>query len=236
MASVPTSIAAADPRVVRPVDLRDVYANPSKELARLTEAGALLHLAHGYYAVVPETYRATRWRPPIEAVGLGIAQADYGRDGAAVMGPSAARLLESLPRALGMSVVATGKQRPTLRTTVGRVRFVTRDLDGLDLQRADTVLATGWVTTPEQTILDLADRPELGGLPAADVAEAIRALAAKANWERIGELAENQRKRPAAVRAAWVAGVEPPVRVSRPVRGEGLTGARDADPDAYGIA
>lgn len=235
MVNVPEPLATADPRVVRPVQLRDEYANPAKELARLTEAGALLHLAHGYYAIIPEPYRGTRWRPAIEAVALGIAQVDHGPDDVALMGPSAARLIGALPRALGIAVAATAKQRPALHTSVGPIRFVTRDVRRLDVQRAETELATGWVTTAEQTVLDLADRPELGGLPRTDVADAIRTLGHRIDWHRLTVLAEEQRKRPAAVRAAWVAGVEPPVRPQRRVPSQGLTGAPGTDPDAYGI-
>jgi alkylation response protein AidB-like acyl-CoA dehydrogenase len=46
---------------------------------------------------------------------------------------------------------------------------VTRDISALDVQRAETELATGWVTSAQQTVLDLADRPALGGLTADDV-------------------------------------------------------------------
>jgi len=93
MVGVPVEIATADPRVVRPVDLRARYANPAKELRRLARRGALLRLGHGYYAVIPEEYRGTAWRPSAESAGLAIGQADYGTDHVAVMGVSAARLL-----------------------------------------------------------------------------------------------------------------------------------------------
>lgn len=236
MAGLPIEITAADPRVVRPRDLRDRYARPAKELARLAEGGALLHLAHGYYAVVPEQYRHTRWQPSIEAVGLAVGQADYGRDAVIGMCPTAARLLGAIPRALGMAVILVPKQRPQLDTIAGPIRFVAGDAAKLDVQRTDTELASGWVTTAEQTILDLADRPGLGGLTPHDAMTAIRALAGHADWERIGRLAREQRKRPAAVRAAWVVGAAPPVRASRRVPAEGLRGAEGTDPDAYGIA
>lgn len=222
MARLPPEIAAADPRVVRPADLRQRYAHPAKELGRLVEAGALIHLVHGYYAVVPEPYRGTRWRPSIEAVGLAIAQADHGRNEAAVMGISAARLLGAFSRALGEGLIAVGKQRPTLETSVGKVRFVTRKVANLDVQRIETELSSGWVTTPEQTLLDLGDRPKILELPASDVAQAIRNLAERVDWQRVGELALEQRKRPAAVRAARVVGVDPPVGSSRSVSSEGL--------------
>lgn len=236
MSGLPIEIAAADPRVVRPVDLRHRYAHPAKEASRLVEAGVLLRLAHGYYAVVPEHYRGTRWRPSVEAAGLAIAQADYGRDEVAAMGITAARLLGHVSRALGEGVIAVGRQRPALHTTVGRVRFVTRDVSGLDLQRVETELASGWVTTSEQTLLDLADRPSIGELSPTEVAQLIRRLAEVADWRRVGGLAIEQRKRPAAVRAAWAAGVEPPVRASRRISTEGLPGAPGRGVEHHGMA
>ncbi|MGH8907469.1 MAG: type IV toxin-antitoxin system AbiEi family antitoxin [Egibacteraceae bacterium] len=223
MPAVPHAIAAADPGVVRPRDLRHTYAHPAKELRRLTDAGALLRLAHGYFAVVPERYRGGAWRPSIEAVGLALAQRDYGRDAAAAMGASAARLLGAMPRALGSAVVAVPRQRPALDTAVGLIRFVTRTVARLDVQRVDTELTSGWVTTAEQTILDLADRPELGDLPLSDIVIAIRRLAARVDWQQIGALAKDQRKRPAAVRAAQVVGVASPVEVSRTPSMAGLS-------------
>lgn len=236
MAGLPIEIAAADPRVVRPIDLRRRYANPAKEVGRLVRTGALLRLAHGYYAIVPEQYRGTRWRPSVEAVGLAIAQADYGREHVAAMGITAARLLGAVPRALGEGVIAVAQQRPALDTAVGRIRFVTRDVSHLDVQRAETELASGWVTTPEQTVLDLADRPAVGNLPRAEVAEAIRRLAEGVDWRRLDDLAREQRKRPAAVRASWVVGVEPPARASRRVPTRGLPGAPGAIAEDYGMA
>ena len=128
---------------------------------------------------------------------MGIAQADYGRDRVAVMGVSAARLLGHVPRALGVATVAVPKQRPALKTDVGTIRFVTRDVDRLDVQRGETELAQGWVTTPEQTLLDLLDRPELGGLTRSDVAEVAKSLAGLADLEEVLELGRRQRKRAA---------------------------------------
>ena len=224
--NVPYEIAIASPRVIRPRDLAERYAQPQKEVLRLAEAGVLFRLAHGYYAIVPERHRRTRWRPSIEGAGLAIAVADYGRDSVAVMGVSAARLAGAIPRALGTAVIAATRQRPDLMTEIGRVCFVTRSVPELDLQRTETELATGWMTTAEQTVLDLCDRPELGDQTPTDVAEAVRRLTASdLNWEQLGQLAKNQRKQPAAVRAARLADVDPPVSTSRPVGDAGLPGA-----------
>ncbi len=225
MKGLPVEVVAADPRVLRPADLAKRYADPTKEVLRLVRNGVLIRLAHGYYAVVPEEYRGTRWRPSIEAAGLAVAQADHGRDPVAAMGVTAARLLGVVPRALGEAAIAVTRQRPVLDTTIGRVRFVKRDLERLDTQRTETELGGGWVTTVEQTILDLSDRPGLVDLSRAEIREVILRLAIRADWPFIGALARDQHKGPAAVRAARVAGIEPPIRASRPVDGKGLLGS-----------
>lgn len=195
MRALPAALATAEPAVVRPRDLAGTWSQPSKELAALARQGAVLRLAHGYYAVVPEAARGRPWTPPVEAAGLAVGQLDYGRDAAVVMGPSAARLLGHLPRALAVATIAVPKQRPPLETAAGRIRFVTRDVEELDAQRVDTVLGFGLVTTVEQTLLDLVDRPVLGGLPPADLAEALRSLADVADLGVTMALADRQHKR-----------------------------------------
>lgn len=228
-------LAALDPLVVRPRDLRDRYVHPAKEVRRLTQAGVLLQLAHGHYAVIPERFRGSGWLPSMESVALGIAQRSRGRADTALMSVSAARVLGAVPRAVGHAVVATSKQRANVSTVLGEVVFVTRNLEMLDLQRADTELALGWVTTPEQTVLDLADRPRLTGLGRDDLAETIRWLARDADWPLVGQLADTQRKAPAALRGAYVAGVTPPLPPThRGVADLGLPGAPEADPVDYG--
>src|SRR5438874_12539652 len=87
-------------RILRPRDFDDVYANPGGEFGRLARTGVLDRLAHGYYLLVPEEHRGAFWRPEVEGVALGVTVADYGRDAVALMGPSAARLLGAIPRAL----------------------------------------------------------------------------------------------------------------------------------------
>lgn len=200
MRGLPVELARAEPAVVRPRDLTDRWAQPRKELHDLAQQGAVLRLAHGYYAVVPEEARGRQWMPSVEAAGLAIAQVDYGRDQAVVMGPSAARLLGHVPRALGTATIATPKQRPPLETVAGRVRFVTRAVASLDLQRTETELCRGWVTTPEQTLVDLVDRPGLGGVDETDVLEALVSLADVADLDLAMDLATAQRKRRARER------------------------------------
>ena len=95
---------------------------------------------------------------------------------------------------------ATGGRRWT--RAWGGVVFVLRDVTGLAVQRVDTELAQGWVTTPAQTALDHADRPGLGGVDAAEVLAAIRQLAGEAEAGEVADLAAAQRKRAAHRRLA----------------------------------
>ncbi len=119
-------LARTGNRVLRPGAFHDIYANPWEEFARLTKAGVLTKLAHGYYLLVPEEQRRGHWTPEVEGLALGIALADYGRDVVALMGPAAARLLGAIPRALATATVAIPRQRPALTTSYGGVQFVTR--------------------------------------------------------------------------------------------------------------
>lgn len=118
------------------------------------------------------------------------------------MGPSAARLLNAIPRALGAATVSVIKQRPGLQAAAGRIRFVTRDVGGLDRQRIRTELGQGWMTTPEQTLVDIADRPTLGGLTVVDAAETAETLTDMAEIDLALHLATAQRKRRAHDRIA----------------------------------
>lgn len=78
--------------------------------------------------------------------------------------------------------------------------FVRRDTDAIDAERLPTDLGPALVTGVEQTVLDLAHRPELGGLPD-EVPSAVRALLPRFDDERLEELAGAQRLRAARRRA-----------------------------------
>jgi predicted transcriptional regulator of viral defense system len=193
--------------VLRPVDAIDVYANPPKDLARLAGRGSLHKIATGYYAVVPPHSTDRAWLPSLEAAAYGIAAADYGPDGAVLMGLSAARLHGAVPRALEVAVVAVRKNRPSLvlADRDATVRFVRRDTDRLDAERVNTDLGAALVTTVEQTLLDLAHRPDLGDVPA-EANAAIRALWPRADADRLTEIAGQQRLRSALNRARELVG------------------------------
>jgi hypothetical protein len=194
---IPRLLALTGNRVLRTKDLAPFYSNPTQEAARLAAQGILLKLATGYYVVVPEDRRDGGWRPAVEDVALAIGVADYGPQHSALAGPSAARALGVLPRALSKAVLAVPVHRSPLKTVAGQIVFTFRNVERLDLQRASTELATGYTTTPEQTILDLAARPLLGGISPDQAAEARRALLPRCDLDRVASLAHVQHRKAA---------------------------------------
>lgn len=235
MAPVPKGAAAlarVENRIVKPGAYAWLYTNPREEFARLTRNGVLTRLAHGYYAVVPEGHRAGYWAPEVEGVALGVAVADFGRDAVALMGPAAARALGAIPRALGSATVAVPRQRRAIVTTVGCAEFVKRNVGCLDTQRITTDITAGWVTTAEQTALDIADRPTLGGITPETAEEAIRALATRIDQQLVARLAREQRKPAAWQRYCWVVGLPAPT-CRRDIPTMGLHGV--GNPADYGL-
>jgi len=199
---LPPELARLSPGVIRPRDVAHVYTNPRADLRRLARAGLLLRLATGYYARVPQHRIGDAiWRPDIHAAGLGIAQADYGIDDAALVHVSAARRLGAIPREIASAIVAVPKQRPDLNVLGGHILFVKRDVASLDVQRTDTELGPGWTTTAEQTLLDLATARGRRLAEQAVVDEAIRSLGSTVDWDLVDQLAGQQRKRAGVVRA-----------------------------------
>jgi predicted transcriptional regulator of viral defense system len=183
---------------LRPVDAQAVYAHPRPEFARLERAGALHRLADGHYAVVPDDRVGQNWLPDLEAAALGIAATGGHANGAALMGISAARVHGALPRAVNVATVAVDRHRRTLQLTDrhAQVLFIRRDITALDLQRHQFELGDGWITTIEQTLLDLIARPGLGGVPDS-ARDAINALLPRADRELLDALATAQRRRSA---------------------------------------
>jgi len=183
-------------RVLRPVDAEHIYSNPRAEFARLEQAGALRRLAPGFFAAVPDDRVGKEWRPPLEAVALGAAGTDGHTNSSALMGISAARIHGAIPRALNVAVVAVKRHRNALRLTDRKatVLFVRRDVARLDVQCHRTELGQGWVTTIEQTLLDLIARPELGDVPDA-AREAVAALIPRADVALLRDLAAQQCRR-----------------------------------------
>jgi predicted transcriptional regulator of viral defense system len=201
-AGLPATLASRPIRVLRPRDATDVYAaNPSAEFARLAERGLLRRVASGYYVVVPaDRVGDPRWRPPLVATAWAIAAADYGVDAVAVCGPSAARYHGLIPRELAVAFVAVPKQRPKLALLGGEAHFVRRDAKRLDVERWNSGLGEGWVTTLEQTALDLAARRYRWRLPESEINEAITAAAPRLDRALVTELGQTQGQRAAAER------------------------------------
>jgi hypothetical protein len=137
--------------------------------------------------LVPDLERG-RWKPDPAAVALGIATADYDRDAVALIGATAARRHGAWPRALAAADIATPKQRPRLKTTYGVIRFVKRDVATLDTEAIHTDVTDGWTATREQTILDLARRPDLAG-DNATARTMLEELLRRADVEHLFELA-----------------------------------------------
>jgi hypothetical protein len=168
---------------------------PDAELQRLADAGTVLALTKGFYALVPEDRRGenTTWRPSIEGAALGIAAALHSPNEVALVGPSAARAHRCYPRAIGTGFVAVPQQRRPRQTIIGEIRFVERDINKLDTVRVETDLGPGWATSVEQTALDLCrDRPAWNITSEART-EMIRRLADRIDWDVIDEVAKTTR-------------------------------------------
>lgn len=193
--AVPASLAAYPLATFRPAQARHTYAHPAPEVARLHKHGLLHRLAAGYYVVVPHGMEGRGWMPGLETAAAGIAMAIYGADSIVVMGLSAARLHGAIPRALATATVAVPEQhRPiTLSDRTGVVQFVKRNTQGIDAERYETELGPTLVTTPEQTILDLAHRPKLGGAQI-EIPAAVAALYERSDRNRVESLATEQRR------------------------------------------
>lgn len=195
---LPEQITAAPLRTVRPMMLRRLYANPEKELVRLNQAGLVTKIAPGAYTAKPDTIPApVPWRPAFEDAAMAYATTQYGNRIPVLYGIGAARFHHAIPRAIAVTVIAVPQQhRPVTLTHGGTVIFTTTDVDKLEARLEQTTLGAFLVTTPEQTMIDLLARPELGGMPA-EAAAAAAALAATVDADHVHELAAT---RPRTVR------------------------------------
>lgn len=186
--------------VLRPRDAMEMYSQPARQFNYWEKEGVLLKAAHGYYVHIPEAARGTNWRPEVEALALGIGQADYGKSEVALMHISAARTLGALPRALAVAVLAVPKRRPDLETNYGRIIFVQRDVSSLKKIRIETELATGWCTSVEQTALDLAGRPNLVKGLTEVTQDAARTLYGRVDEKKLQTILKVQRMGTALIR------------------------------------
>lgn len=80
------------------------------------------------------------------------------------MGLTAARVHGAAPRRMrSHGSRPRSLADPSTQGSYGRITFVRRDIDELDLVRIRRELADGWVTSIEQTAVDLLRRPDWGG-------------------------------------------------------------------------
>ncbi|MCI2238122.1 type IV toxin-antitoxin system AbiEi family antitoxin [Paenibacillus sp. TRM 82003] len=205
MAALPEEITRAPLRTFKTQALAHRYTQPAVQLHRLRKQGRVRRAARGLHYAVPEGAAAS-WRPSLEALAAGVATALYGERVPVLMHLSAARLHGATPRALARAVVAVPQQHPAVALEdreEAQVLFVKRDTDALDAQSMTTDLGPVLVTGPEQTLLDLARRPDLLDLPG-EVWEAVRGLWPRCDEELLEHLAEDQRGRSALRRARRV--------------------------------
>ena len=191
-------LAQSDRYILRIRDFDAQYAK--QDFFRMEANGAILRVAHGAYVLVPERERRPDpgWRPPLERVAHGIAAAEFGLDQVALLGPSAARAHGAIPRPLGIATVSYPSTRPRdIETLVGTVRTYRRSINKMDVVRLNNDLVNGFVTSVEMTMLDLASKAPKWPIAPTDRDEAIRLLAARADWDLTREVAEQFRKRTA---------------------------------------
>lgn len=193
-------ITNAPLRTIRAVDLSDAYTQPGVQLKRLVGQGDLHRLARGVYYAPPDDVTES-WIPTMEAAAAAVATAFFGDRVPVLMHLTAARMHGAVPRALAVGIVAVPRQQKPMPLTDrqhGRVLFVKRDVSTLDAVLTATELGAVLTTTREQTLLDLAKRPQLGDDPG-QVEEAIRALLPRVDFETVARLAREQRARAAYV-------------------------------------
>jgi predicted transcriptional regulator of viral defense system len=190
---LPAELAQAPLRTVRARDVT-AYAHPRSQLARLEQRGVLHRLADGFYIAVPQDRVNEPWLPTLEGAAAGVAAAEFGERRYALMGVSAARLHRVLPRAFAVAYVAAPRRRQEMHLTdrKARIRFLPRDLNLIHVELLATDLGECLVTTPEQTVLDLAHLRH-DSTAEDDVRAAIRALLARCDDANLEEIAATQR-------------------------------------------
>jgi predicted transcriptional regulator of viral defense system len=185
-------------RAVKVVSLQEIPGEPmpaDPSFAQLLRRGLLHRVAAGYYALVPGDKLDQEWQPKLEAAAWAIAAADDGPRSVSLMGLSAAKSHGAISSSPTTGVIATTRPRPPVKLTdrEASVIFVRRDPAKLRIKRHLTDLGQGWITTVEQTLLDLATYPKLGGHPE-EARNAIRGLVDKADPHVLASLATAQRR------------------------------------------
>lgn len=191
-------VTGAALRTVRAIDLGDAYTQIGVQLKRLVGQGSLHRLARGVYYAPPDDV-STSWIPTMETATAAVATAYFGDRVPVLMHLTAARMHGAVPRALAVGIVAVPRQQKPMPLTDrvhGRVIFVKRDVTRLGAVLMATELGNVLATTREQTLLDLAKRPQLGDAQE-QVDEAIRELLPRVDFELVTKLAGEQRARAA---------------------------------------
>lgn len=190
---LPAELAQAPLRTLRPRDVQ-TYTQPRVQIMRLERNGLLHRIADGYYAVVPQDRVGAGWIPTLEGVAAGVAAADFGEGNYALIGLSAARLHRAVHRAIAFAVVAAPRRRRDLHLAdrEATIRFLPRDIEQLRLERMTTDVGPCLVSTPEQTVLDLAHLPKLGDMQY-EVCNAIDLLLRRCDQAVLAEIADEQR-------------------------------------------
>lgn len=189
-------LAAADNFILRQRDFDDPAA--TDEFKRFEASGVILRVARGSYVLVPEALRRPdpSWRPTLESIALGLAAASFGPAEVALIGPSAARVHGALPRSISIATVSYPSTRPRdIETVCGTVRTYRRSIDQMDVVQANSDLVQGQVTSIEMTMLDLASKAPKWPIGHSDRIQAIRLLAARADWDLAEEIANDHRKK-----------------------------------------
>jgi predicted transcriptional regulator of viral defense system len=188
-------------RAVAPADLNDVYTNPRAVLAGKAQRGEVHKVARGVYVAVPDdVFDPYRWRPGLEAAGAAVAATIFKDVPVVAAGLTAARLLQAMPRARARVTLAAPRRHRDVHLTdrpVGIVEFIQRDVYALATTTVATELGPIRVTTPEQTIIDLACN-STNAEPAA-IEDAIHALLGRVAWDDVVHLARTQRGATAAL-------------------------------------
>ncbi len=139
----------------------------------------------------------------------------------------------------GPAIVAVPVRRHSLQTSAGKVHFWQRSIQKVQTQSWRSELGLGRVGTAEQSMLDIAGRPDRGGVSVAAAQEALRALALVVDWNRALELATSQGSM-ASYRAAWfsdalVPDAPNPGILRRPVASRHLKPIGDTSRQRFGI-
>lgn len=135
----------------------------------------------------------------METATAAVATAYFGDRVPVLMHLTAARMHGAVPRALAVGIVAVPRQQKPMPLTDrahGRVIFVKRDVTRLGAVLMATELGDVLATTREQTLLDLAKRPQLGDAQE-QVDEAIRELLPRVDFELVTKPAGERRARAA---------------------------------------